>query len=95
MNQSFSYESSEPLHEIIDVDATFSRKLLGHCRPISVRRNSGREILIQEVGLVHPRYDGLKTTFAFDVTDGTADYRLVFDTESLNWYLDFEGDRYE
>lgn len=95
MNQSFSYESSEPLHEIIDVDATFSRKLLGHCRPISFRRNSGREILIQEVGLVHPRYDGLKTTFAFDVTDGTADYRLVFDTESLNWYLDFEGDRYE
>lgn len=95
MNQSFNYESNEPLHEPIEVDCTFSRHILGHCRPIAFRRNTGREILISEVGLIHPRYDGLKTTFAFDVTDGAADYRLVLDTESLNWYLDFEGDRYE
>ena len=60
MNQnSYSY-NQEPLHEPIEVDATFSRNLLGHCRPI----------------------------------DGATDYRLTLDTESLNWYLDYEGDQY-
>lgn len=94
MNQNSYSTNQEPLHESIEVDATFSRQILGHCRPIAFRRQSGREIQIVEIGLVHPKYDGLKTTFAFDVTDGAADYRLTFDTESLNWYLDFEGDRY-
>lgn len=92
MDQS-SYQT--PLHELIDVDATFSRSILGHCRPVCFRTSSGREVLISEVGLVHPRYDGLKTVFAFDVTDGAADYHITLDSESLNWYLEFEGDRYE
>lgn len=92
MNQN-SY-TEQPLHEPIDVDATFSRHLLGHCKPIAFRRQSGREIQITEIGLIHPKYDGLKTAFAFDVTDGSADYRLTLDSESLNWYLDFEGDHY-
>ena len=91
MNQS-SYQT--PLHQAIEVDATFSRDILGHCRPLCFRTSSGREIQISEVGLVHPRYDGLKTTFAFDVTDGAADYRITLDSESLNWYLEFEGDYY-
>ena len=91
MNQT-SYQA--PLHEAIDVDATFSRNILGHCRPICFRTSSGREVLISEIGLVHPRYDGLKTTFAFDVTDGSGDYRITLDSESLNWYLEFEGDHY-
>jgi hypothetical protein len=92
MNQS-TYQN--PLHEAIDVDATFSRSILGHCRPICFRTSSGREVLISEIGLVHPRYDGLKTIFAFDVTDGASDYRITLDSESLNWFLEFEGDRYE
>lgn len=94
MNQnSYSY-NQEPLRELIEVDATFSRNLLGHCRPIAFRTQSGREVQIAEIGLIHPKYDGLKTVFAFDVTDGATDYRLTLDTESLNWYLDYEGDRY-
>ena len=94
MNQnSYSY-NEQPLHEPIEVDVTFSRKLLGHCRPIAFRTESGREVQIAEIGLIHPKYDGLKTLFAFDVTDGATDYRLTHDTESLNWYLDYEGDRY-
>lgn len=92
MDQSYSYQN--PLHEPIDVDATFSRSLLGHCRPICFRTGSGREVLISEIGLVHPRYDGLKTVFAFDVTDGASDYRITLDSESLCWYLEFEGDQY-
>ena len=92
MNQSYSYQN--PLHEPIDVDATFSRSYLGHCRPIAFRTSTGREVQIAEIGLVHPRYDGLRTVFAFDVTDGSTDYRITLDSESLCWYLDFEGDQY-
>ena len=92
MNQSYSYQN--PLHEPIDIDATFSRSYLGHCRPIAFRTSTGREVQIAEIGLVHPRYDGLKTVFAFDVTDGSTDYRITLDSESLCWYLDFEGDQY-
>ena len=92
MKQSYSYQN--PLHEPIDVDATFSRSYLGHCRPIAFRTSTGREVQIAEIGLVHPRYDGLKTVFAFDVTDGSTDYRITLDSESLCWYLDFEGDQY-
>lgn len=88
-------QSSENLHQPIDVDATFSRQFLGHCRPLAFRTEFGKEVQITQIGLVHPKYDGLKTTFAFDVTDGATDYRLVLDTESLNWYLEFEGDHYE
>ena len=88
-------QSSQNLHQPIEVDATFSRRLLGHCRPIAFRTANGREVQISQIGLIHPRYDGLKTTFAFDVTDGASDYRLCLDSESLNWYLEFEGDRYE
>ena len=92
----FNYASDEQsLHEPIEVDATFSRHALGHAIPRAFRRESGREIQISEVGLIHPRYDGLRTTFAFDVTDGACDYRLIFDSESLNWFLDFEGDRFD
>ena len=94
MNQDTYYQEHH-LHQPIDVDATFSRKLLGHCRPIAFRTETGREVQISEIGLVHPKYDGLKTIFAFDVTDGATDYRLCLDTESLNWYLEFEGDHYE
>ena len=89
----YSY-NDEPLREPIEVDATFSRNILGHCRPIAFRTSSGREVQISEIGLVHPKYDGLKTLFAFDVTDGATDYRITLDTESLNWYLDYEGDQY-
>ena len=56
---------------------------------------NGREVLIAQIGLVHPKYDGLKTTYAFDLTDGATDYRITLDTDSLNWYLEFEGDHYE
>ena len=85
---------NQNLHEPIEVDATFARHLLGHCRPIAFRTSSGREVQIAQIGLVHPKYDGLRTTFAFDVTDGATDYRLTLDADSLNWYLEFEGDNY-
>lgn len=94
MNQTSSSEQTS-LHEPIEVDATFSRSILGHCRPLAFRTHTGREVAITKVGLVHPKYDGLRTVYAFDVTDGATDYRLALDADSLNWYLEFEGDHYE
>ena len=73
-----SYSYQNPLHEPIDVDVTFSRSYPGHCRPIAFRTSTG----------------GLKTIFAFDITDGSTDYRITLDSESLCWYLEFEGDQY-
>ena len=94
MNQNTLPENHH-LHQPIAVDASFSRQFLGHCRPLAFRTATGREVQISEIGLIHPKYDGLKTIFAFDVTDGSADYRICLDTDSLHWFLEFEGDRYE
>lgn len=88
-------QSSHNLHQPIDVDATFSRHILGHCQPIAFRLPNGREVQVTKVGLVHPKYNGLKTIYAFDLTDGATDYRITLDADSLNWYLEFEGDHYE
>jgi hypothetical protein len=65
------------------------------CRPIKFRRGRGREVVVTEIGLVHPKHDGTKTRHVFDVTDGAADYRLEFDSETLVWRLTAEGDRHE
>lgn len=83
--------NQENLHERIEVDVTFTRSR-AKCLPKSFTRANGREIIITEIGLVHPKYDGLRTNYAFDVTDGQADYRLVFETERLAWYLEWMGD---
>ncbi|MBR3135074.1 hypothetical protein IKG54_00720 [Candidatus Saccharibacteria bacterium] len=83
--------NQENLHERIEVETTFVKGNV-RCIPKSFLRSNGREIIITEVGLVHPKYDGLRTNYAFDVTDGQADYRLVFETERLTWYLEWMGD---
>ena len=85
-------QSYKSLHENIDVNADFSRNFLCHCRPIAFKRPSGQMVEITEIGLTHPKYDGLKTIFAFDVTDGYTDYRICLDSESLDWHLEYEGD---
>ena len=84
----------ESLRERVMVLAVF-REGIYPCRPVKFRRRSGREIIVSEVGLVHPKPDGVKTRHIYDVTDGEADYRLELDSETLTWYLTAEGDRYE
>ena len=80
------------LDERIDVLAKFGSGL-NPCVPLKFRRASGREIIIDEIGLRHPTTQGRRTVHVFDVTDGAADYRLEFDTERLTWRLTREGDR--
>lgn len=83
----------DELHERVAVVVVFNQS--HGCRPVKFKRKSGREVALTEVGLVHPKNDGTKTRHIFDVTDGQADYRLEFDSQSLVWYLTFEGDKYD
>lgn len=79
------------LNERVEVVCKFT-KGTQPCIPVKFKRASGREITITELGLRHPKHNGLKTLHAFDVTDGQADYRLEFDSEQLVWRLTMEAD---
>lgn len=82
------------LNERIDVVAIFGEGL-NPCRPIKFRLPNGREVEITEIGLRHPSAQGKRMIHVFDVTDGSADYRLEFDGERLTWHLKMEADHYE
>ncbi len=47
----------------------------------------GKRINFTETGLVHPTKKGQRTLHIFDMTDGSADYRLEFDAQELTWTL--------
>lgn len=83
------------LNEPVQVVAIFKTGGYQPCVPIKFKRASGREIVVSELGLRHPRLHGSKTKHIFDVTDGGADYRLEFDSETLLWRLTMEADHYE
>lgn len=85
-------DSEVLLDERIEVVAVFGAGL-HPCRPVKFRRASGREVVITEIGLVHPIMRGRRLVHAFDLTDGQADYRLELDAERLTWRLVMEGDR--
>lgn len=79
------------LNERVQVVATFGDGL-DVCMPRKFRRENGREIDVQKLGLRHPTTAGTRTIHVFDVTDNCADYRLEFDTERLTWHLTREAD---
>ena len=79
------------LDERVAVAGVFERDGLP-CRPVKFRRVSGREIIITQIGLGWPIERGSRTEHIFDVTDGQADYRLVFDSVTLVWRLVREAD---
>lgn len=72
------------LNERVDVVALFRPGRTG-AEPIKFRRSNGREVVVTEVGLRHPRMHGARMVHVFDVTDGGSDYRLEFDSERLTW----------
>ncbi len=52
----------------------------------------GRRIEFSETGLRHPTKKGQRLLHVFDMTDGSADYRLEFDAQSLSWKLVYIAD---
>lgn len=55
-------------------------------RPAKMRWRN-QEIVFTELGLRHPTTKGNRMIHVFDMSDGTNDYRLEFDAESLAWTL--------
>ena len=47
----------------------------------------GKRVDFTETGLRHPTKKGQRMIHVFDMTDGTADYRLEFDAQNLTWTL--------
>lgn len=47
----------------------------------------GKRVKFTETGLVHPTKKGQRMVHVFDMTDGSADYRLEFDAAALSWTL--------
>ena len=47
----------------------------------------GKRVNFTETGLVHPTKKGHRMIHVFDMTDGSADYRLEFDAQALIWTL--------
>jgi hypothetical protein len=47
----------------------------------------GKRVDFTETGLVHPTKKGQRMIHVFDMTDGSADYRLEFDAQDLSWKL--------
>lgn len=56
------------------------------CFPKAMEYN-GRRVNFTETGLVHPTKKGQRTLHIFDMSDGSADYRLEFDAQQLTWTL--------
>ena len=79
------------MNEQIKVLTAFGNGL-NPCRPIKFKRPNCREINVTEIGLRHPSMQGKRMLHIFDVTDGSADYRLEFDAEHLTWHLTREAD---
>ena len=61
-----------------------SRRL--RCFPKRMEYN-GKRVDFTETGLVHPTKKGQRMIHVFDMTDGSADYRLEFDAAALSWTL--------
>lgn len=82
------------LNEPVQVVALFKT---GHqpCVPMQFKRHNGQLVTVSELGLRHPLPKGSRTVHAFDVTDGSTDYRLEFDAQQLVWRLVIEADHYE
>lgn len=75
----------EYINERIDVVATFHRGTIP-CLPIKIRWRN-QEIIMTDLGLHHPTEVGKRMIHVFDMSDGTNDYRLELDAESLTWTL--------
>ncbi|MDR2063516.1 MAG: hypothetical protein LBQ02_01850 [Candidatus Nomurabacteria bacterium] len=73
------------LNEKIEVMALFTYGL-NPCEPLKFKRK-GLEIKIESVLKTQIKFQGVATTHIFDVTDGESEYRLKFDSQSLNWTL--------
>ena len=56
------------------------------CMPYKMSYGS-RDIIFTKLAFQHPTAKGRRMVHVFDMSDGTNDYRLEFDAETLGWML--------
>ncbi len=80
-------ENSVLINKRVKVLAVYSdQDGLGVCMPKRMQYKN-QEYNFSELGLKHPTAKGHRMIHVFDVSDGSADYRLEFDAEGLTWTL--------
>ena len=76
------------INERVEIVAVFRKDINATliCFPAKMKYKN-QLIEFSELGLRHPTTKGRKMIHVFDMSDGTNDYRLEFDAESLTWTL--------
>lgn len=82
------------LDEKANVICVFRRGQLHSCQPVRFAFKK-REINVKEIGLIYPIHKKGVLTHIFEVTDGSADYRLELNTKLLSWRVTREADHYD
>jgi hypothetical protein len=76
------------INKDVNIVAFYFKNNARHLRCFPKRMEyDGKRIDFTETGLVHPTKKGQRMIHVFDMTDGTADYRLEFDAQALSWTL--------
>jgi hypothetical protein len=81
-------ENSVQINKEVSIVAYYFKSGLRRLRCYPKRMEyQGRVIEFSETGLRHPTKKGQRMVHVFDMTDGSADYRLEFDAQALTWTL--------
>jgi hypothetical protein len=76
------------LNEAVDVIALYKKEASLETLAFPCKmKYQGREITFTKLGMRHPTAQGKRMIHVFDVTDGSNDYRLEFNAETLRWTL--------
>ncbi|HNQ31272.1 MAG TPA: hypothetical protein PKG71_03670 [Candidatus Woesebacteria bacterium] len=76
----------EMVHERVSVISVFSREK-GTVMPVKLRWQA-KEYRMIKLGYYHRVPNGRFVNHIFHVTDGTTDFRLRFESETLHWILE-------
>ena len=74
----------EPIHEPIEVIASFSKNGVA---PRIIRWHN-RNYLIDQVNLIHTGKEGRTTVYYFSVSDKANYFKISFNTEDLSWRME-------
>jgi hypothetical protein len=81
-------ENSVQINKEVSIVAFYFKNGLRRLKCFPKRmEHQGRVIEFAETGLRHPTKKGQRMIHVFDMTDGSADYRLEFDAAALTWTL--------
>lgn len=76
----------ELINERVSVITKYDRNT-GSVMPVKVRWQA-KDYTMQKLGYYHKVRKGRTIQHIFHVTDGTLDFRLVFDSDTLHWILE-------